>query len=69
VQTPVQENVLNEEQGSVKEEILVQLKFQISESLREVSSHPLCNIIENLREGVSIRSGLNQMIIHCAFIS
>ncbi|KAJ1689041.1 hypothetical protein LUZ63_013196 [Rhynchospora breviuscula] len=39
------------------------------EVLREVSSHPLSNVIGDPREGVRTRSGLNQMICHCAFVS
>ncbi|KAJ1685792.1 hypothetical protein LUZ63_017182 [Rhynchospora breviuscula] len=39
------------------------------EVLREVSSHPLSNVIGDPREGVRTRSGLNQMIGHCAFVS
>jgi Integrase core domain len=43
--------------------------YQPPENLREVSSHPLSNIIGNPREGVRTRSGVNLMIAHCAFIS
>ncbi|KAJ1704622.1 hypothetical protein LUZ63_004403 [Rhynchospora breviuscula] len=39
------------------------------EVLREVSSHPLSNVIGDPREGVRTRSGLNQMVGHCAFVS
>ncbi|KAJ1696523.1 hypothetical protein LUZ63_005035 [Rhynchospora breviuscula] len=39
------------------------------EVLREVSSHPLSNVIGDPRESVRTRSGLNQMIGHCAFVS
>ncbi|KAJ1686716.1 hypothetical protein LUZ63_018106 [Rhynchospora breviuscula] len=39
------------------------------EMLREVSSHPLSNVIGDPREGVRTRSGLNQMIGYCAFVS
>ncbi|KAF3320263.1 mitochondrial protein [Carex littledalei] len=42
--------------------------YQPPEDLREVSSH-LSNVIGNPREGVRTRSGLNQMIAHCAFVS
>ncbi|KAJ1700593.1 hypothetical protein LUZ63_000372 [Rhynchospora breviuscula] len=39
------------------------------EVFREVSSHPLSNVIGDPREGVRTRSGLNQMIGYCAFVS
>ncbi|KAJ1703663.1 hypothetical protein LUZ63_003442 [Rhynchospora breviuscula] len=39
------------------------------EVLREVSSHPLSNVIGDPREGVRTMSGLNQMIGNCAFVS
>jgi uncharacterized protein YdaT len=59
----MQENTLNEEQISGDETV------QPPESLKKVSSHPLSNVIENSKEGVRTRSGLNQMIAHCAFVS
>ncbi|KAJ1694595.1 hypothetical protein LUZ63_011293 [Rhynchospora breviuscula] len=43
--------------------------YEPPEVLREVSSHPLSNVIGDPREGVRTRSGLNQMIGHCAFVS
>jgi Reverse transcriptase (RNA-dependent DNA polymerase) len=43
--------------------------YQPSENLREISSHPLSNVIGNPREGVRTRSGVNLMIAHCAFVS
>jgi Reverse transcriptase (RNA-dependent DNA polymerase) len=43
--------------------------YQPPENLREVSSHPLSNVIGNPREGVRTRSGVNLMIAHCAFVS
>jgi hypothetical protein len=46
-----------------------QSEFQSSESLREVSSHLLSNVIGNSREGVKTRSDLNRMIAHCTFVS
>ncbi|KAJ1696040.1 hypothetical protein LUZ63_012738 [Rhynchospora breviuscula] len=39
------------------------------EVLREVSSHPLSNVIGDPRESVRTRSVLNQMIGHCTFVS
>ncbi|KAJ4792962.1 Pol [Rhynchospora pubera] len=39
------------------------------EVLREVSSHPLTNVIGDPREGVRTRSSLHQTIGHCAFVS
>ncbi|KAJ4805895.1 Pol [Rhynchospora pubera] len=39
------------------------------EILREVSSHPLTNVIGDPREGVRTRSSLHQTIGHCAFVS
>jgi hypothetical protein len=65
----MQGNALNEEQIPTEEPIPAQTEYHIPESLREVSSHPLSNVIGNLREGVRTRSGLIQMIVHCAFIS
>ncbi|KAJ4763435.1 Pol [Rhynchospora pubera] len=40
-----------------------------TEVLREVSSHPLTNVIGDPREGVRTRSSLHQTIGHCAFVS
>ncbi|KAJ1684899.1 hypothetical protein LUZ63_016289 [Rhynchospora breviuscula] len=39
------------------------------EVLREVFSHHFSNVIGDPREGVRTRSGLNQMIGHCTFVS
>jgi hypothetical protein len=49
--------------------ILVSPEFQVSIVLREVLSHLLSNVIGNLREKVRTRSGLNQIIVHYAFVS
>ncbi|KAJ3702073.1 hypothetical protein LUZ61_005778 [Rhynchospora tenuis] len=43
--------------------------YEPPEVLREVSSHPLSNVIGDPREGVRTRSGLSHMIAHCAFVS
>jgi hypothetical protein len=43
--------------------------YQPPENLREVSFHPLSNVIGNPREGVRTMSGVNLMIAHCAFVS
>jgi Reverse transcriptase (RNA-dependent DNA polymerase) len=43
--------------------------YQPPENLREVSFHPLSNVIGNPREGIRTRSGVNLMIAHCAFVS
>jgi Reverse transcriptase (RNA-dependent DNA polymerase) len=43
--------------------------YQPPENLREISSHPLSNVISNTREGVRTRSGVNLMIAHCVFVS
>ncbi|KAJ3698926.1 hypothetical protein LUZ61_002631 [Rhynchospora tenuis] len=43
--------------------------YESPEVLREVSSHPLTNVIGDPREGVRTRSGLSHMIAHCAFVS
>jgi hypothetical protein len=43
--------------------------YQPPKNLREVSSHPLSNVIGNPREGVRTRSGVNLMIAHCVFVS
>jgi Reverse transcriptase (RNA-dependent DNA polymerase) len=43
--------------------------YQPPKNLREVSSHPLSNVIGNPREGVRTKSGVNLMIAHCAFVS
>jgi Reverse transcriptase (RNA-dependent DNA polymerase) len=45
------------------------IEYQIPQDLREVSSHPLSNVIGDPRERVKTRSELNQMIGHCAFVS
>ena len=44
-------------------------RIKIPEELREVSSHPLTNVIGNPREGVRTRSSSLQHIAHCAFVS
>ena len=46
-----------------------QTEYQIPQDLREVTSHPLSNVIGDPRERVKTRSELNQMIGHCAFVS
>ncbi|KAJ1704150.1 hypothetical protein LUZ63_003929 [Rhynchospora breviuscula] len=48
---------------------MIQPVHEPPEVLREVSSHPLSNVIGDPRKGIRTRSGLNQMIGHCAFVS
>ena len=61
-------NILND---AVQQDITQSppVAYQPPENLREVSSHPLSNVIGDPRQGVRTRSNLNQMIAHCAFVS
>jgi hypothetical protein len=68
-EVPMQANALNEELFPVEERVPSQSEYHIPESLREVSSQHLSNVIENPREDVRTRPGLTQMIAHCAFVS
>ncbi|KAJ3686570.1 hypothetical protein LUZ61_015734 [Rhynchospora tenuis] len=43
--------------------------YEPLEVLREVSSHPLSNVIGDPKEGVRTRLGLSHTIAHCAFVS
>jgi hypothetical protein len=46
-----------------------QPSYQIPEVLREVSAHPLTNVVGDPREGVRTRSGTRNLVAFCAFLS
>jgi hypothetical protein len=68
--------VMQEEYNALNDDIGVEhilpsqdSNYEVPTDLREVSSLPLFSIVGDPREGVRIRSKMNKMIVHCAFVS
>jgi hypothetical protein len=62
-------NALNESIGEDDILSFQDIRHQVSNDLRKLSSHHLSSVIGDPRKGIRTKSRMNKMIVHCAFVS